>query len=55
MDIREALKAITNAARDHREGLISSGEVRDIALLAIVAYTNENFVYTGDIPVITAS
>jgi len=55
MDFDKCLDHITKAAGYLRDGMITEDEMRGIALVSIIEYTNENFVYTGDIPVITAS
>jgi len=55
MDFDKCMDQVTKAAGYLRDGMISESDFRGIAMVSIVEYTNENFVYTGDIPVITAS
>jgi len=55
MDFTTMLNQVTNAAGYLRDGMITEDDFRGIAMVSIIKYTDENFVYTGDIPVIAAS
>jgi hypothetical protein len=51
MEISDVIKIIQYAAEQYSQGLIGMIDIEEIALTSIARYTQENFVYTGDIPV----
>jgi hypothetical protein len=52
MDIEKLLARLEVFATQHYNGYLTTDELKLSVLQDIVQYTNQNFVYTGDIPVV---